>query len=69
MNASDLVTMVGDLLERARGVCFLVPTIGMPIDFATTGTRFHVKLLPHARIPNVKLNLAAAVKAAVLFSN
>ncbi|KAI0717723.1 hypothetical protein C8T65DRAFT_737776 [Cerioporus squamosus] len=37
LNASDLVTMVGDLLERE--------------------TKFHVKPLPHARIPIVKLNL------------
>ncbi|KAH8822680.1 hypothetical protein DL96DRAFT_1618719 [Flagelloscypha sp. PMI_526] len=37
LNASDLVTMVGDLLERE--------------------TKFHVKPLPHARIPIVKLSL------------
>ncbi|KAL5478923.1 hypothetical protein ACEPAI_2210 [Sanghuangporus weigelae] len=37
LNASDLVTMVGDLLERE--------------------TKFHVKSLPHARIPIVKLSL------------
>ncbi|KAI1790594.1 hypothetical protein LXA43DRAFT_890815 [Ganoderma leucocontextum] len=37
LNAADLVTMVGDLLERE--------------------TKFHVKPLPHARIPIVKLNL------------
>ncbi|KAI0351604.1 hypothetical protein OH77DRAFT_914560 [Trametes cingulata] len=37
LNASDLVTMVGDLLERE--------------------TKFHVKPLPHARIPIVKLTL------------
>jgi terminal uridylyltransferase len=35
--ASDLVTMLGDLLERE--------------------TKFHVKPLPHARIPIVKLSL------------
>ncbi|KAI0742738.1 hypothetical protein C8Q80DRAFT_929110 [Daedaleopsis nitida] len=40
LNASDLVTMVGDLLERE--------------------TKFHVKPLPHARIPIVKLNLDAS---------
>ncbi|KAJ7222505.1 hypothetical protein GGX14DRAFT_492140 [Mycena pura] len=37
LSASDLVTMVGDLLERE--------------------TKFHVKTLPHARIPIVKLSL------------
>ncbi|KAI0632885.1 hypothetical protein C8Q77DRAFT_853215 [Trametes polyzona] len=37
LNAADLVTMVGDLLERE--------------------TKFHVKPLPHARIPIVKLTL------------
>ncbi|EJD04947.1 PAP/OAS1 substrate-binding domain-containing protein, partial [Fomitiporia mediterranea MF3/22] len=37
LSASDLVTMVGDLLERE--------------------TKFHVKPLPHARIPIVKLSL------------
>ncbi|KAJ4481115.1 hypothetical protein J3R30DRAFT_3865712 [Lentinula aciculospora] len=36
--ASNLVTMLGDLLERAE-------------------TKFHVKPLPHARIPIVKLSL------------
>ncbi|KAJ2932016.1 hypothetical protein H1R20_g5082, partial [Candolleomyces eurysporus] len=37
LSAADLVTMLGDLLERE--------------------TKFHVKTLPHARIPIVKLNL------------
>ncbi|KAL1720359.1 hypothetical protein EV715DRAFT_250393 [Schizophyllum commune] len=37
LSASDLVTMLGDLLERE--------------------TKFHVKPLPHARIPIVKLSL------------
>ncbi|KAF9028065.1 hypothetical protein BDZ89DRAFT_1133875 [Hymenopellis radicata] len=37
LSASDLVTMLGDLLERE--------------------TKFHVKPLPHARIPIVKLTL------------
>ncbi|THH07581.1 hypothetical protein EW145_g3287 [Phellinidium pouzarii] len=37
LSATDLVTMVGDLLERE--------------------TKFHVKPLPHARIPIVKLSL------------
>ena len=57
LNASDLVTMVGDLLERGAYCdpqsAIAVPIVGHP----TTETKFHVKPLPHARIPIVKLNL------------
>lgn len=55
LSASDLVTMVGDLLER--GAC-TVPSVvhGSGLERATE-TKFHVKPLPHARIPIVKLTL------------
>ncbi|KAI0920419.1 hypothetical protein AcV5_010157 [Taiwanofungus camphoratus] len=42
LSATDLVTMLGDLLERE--------------------TRFHVKPLPHARIPIVKLTLDPSLR-------
>lgn len=58
LNASDLVTMLGDLLERGQ----YTPhhnhsSSNLPPDSNTTETKFHVKTLPHARIPIVKLSL------------
>lgn len=55
LNAADLVTMVGDLLERGTQRA-LQCGINMPIG-CITETKFHVKPLPHARIPIVKLTL------------
>lgn len=53
LNASDLVTMLGDLLERGPSYPLLqTPFLTLPPE-----TRFHVKPLPHARIPIVKLSL------------
>lgn len=50
--ASDLVTMLGDLLERGEQVA-------VSLDYCSRypETKFHVKPLPHARIPIVKLTL------------
>lgn len=60
LSATDLVTMLGDLLER--GVYYCIPRC--PFDcllirsiLETLETKFHVKPLPHARIPIVKLSL------------
>lgn len=55
LNAADLVTMVGDLLERGTQRA-LQCGISVPIG-CITETKFHVKPLPHARIPIVKLTL------------
>lgn len=52
--ATDLVTMLGDLLERGMfgsTSCHFFPNLRIP------ETKFHVKPLPHARIPIVKLSL------------
>ena len=54
LSASDLVTMVGDLLERGPPVA-LFPII--PFSSSLSETKFQVKTLPHARIPIVKLSL------------
>jgi terminal uridylyltransferase len=52
--ATDLVTMLGDLLERGAYLTLLfnIPYLTMFLE-----TKFHVKPLPHARIPIVKLSL------------
>lgn len=55
LNAADLVTMVGDLLERGTQHA-LQYEINIPIG-CIAETKFHVKPLPHARIPIVKLTL------------
>ncbi len=53
--ASDLVTMLGDLLERGES---LWPVFeGENSHISSQETKFHVKPLPHARIPIVKLTL------------
>jgi terminal uridylyltransferase len=53
--ATDLVTMLGDLLERgAYHTFYLIFFLGLTIS---PETKFHVKPLPHARIPIVKLSL------------
>ena len=58
LNASDLVTMVGDLLERGLSYFpFYHLAITIPIGYMIPETKFHVKPLPHARIPIVKLTL------------
>jgi terminal uridylyltransferase len=58
LSATDLVTMLGDLLERGM----LHPSLHtllhlQPILSRHPETKFHVKPLPHARIPIVKLSL------------
>lgn len=54
LSATDLVTMLGNLLERGiyQSGCH---TTGVEPFFLET--KFHVKPLPHARIPIVKLSL------------
>ena len=52
--ATDLVTMLGDLLER--GTYLSIPVNVLYLT-ALSETKFHVKPLPHARIPIVKLSL------------
>lgn len=52
--ASDLVTMLGDLLERGTP---LTHACGVFSLILLAETKFHVKPLPHARIPIVKLSL------------
>jgi terminal uridylyltransferase len=53
--ATDLVTMLGDLLERGMHSPYALPHF--PVIILFTETKFHVKTLPHARIPIVKLSL------------
>ena len=53
--ASDLVTMVGDLLER--GMPLVLLQYQFDTHYLRLETKFHVKPLPHARIPIVKLSL------------
>ena len=53
LSATDLVTMLGDLLERGTDSP-LSPQAGSEFGVET---KFHVKPLPHARIPIVKLSL------------
>lgn len=53
--ATDLVTMLGDLLER--GVYLIPVQFACFLNFTMIETKFHVKPLPHARIPIVKLSL------------
>jgi len=53
--ASDLVTMLGDLLER--GMYLPSPLATFLTVIAHLETKFLVKPLPHARIPIVKLSL------------
>lgn len=59
--AADLVTMLGDLLERGMGMIFIPDqyVVSYPNNCrcVCTETKFHVKPLPHARIPIVKLTL------------
>ena len=50
--ASDLVTMLGDLLERGEQA-----SVSLDYHSRYPETKFHVKPLPHARIPIVKLTL------------
>jgi terminal uridylyltransferase len=52
--ATDLVTMLGDLLERGA---YLPACINVSCLTVLSETKFHVKPLPHARIPIVKLSL------------
>ena len=54
--ATDLVTMLGDLLERGIPHFTLSPLLGYLL-IRNPETKFHVKPLPHARIPIVKLSL------------
>ena len=54
--ASDLVTMVGDLLERGK-FSFFSSLLSRRRLLSDLETKFHVKPLPHARIPIVKLSL------------
>lgn len=53
--ATDLVTMLGDLLER--GMFIISMLLETFFTFKHAETKFHVKPLPHARIPIVKLSL------------
>jgi terminal uridylyltransferase len=56
--ATDLVTMLGDLLERGKHLVFHpTPISSHPFQSRNQETKFHVKPLPHARIPIVKLSL------------
>lgn len=56
LSATDLVTMLGDLLERGQIYAFcLLWNSNAQVAYAET--KFHVKPLPHARIPIVKLSL------------
>lgn len=59
LNASDLVTMLADLLERGQ-FDTSADQDSMPLAHALAETKFHVKPLPHARIPIVKLSLDPA---------
>lgn len=56
LSAADLVTMLGDLLERGLSP-FLPFNILCAQLMSRLETKFHVKPLPHARIPIVKLSL------------
>ena len=53
--ASNLVTLLGDLLERGKDPDRITPSVSL--ISSPTETKFHVKPLPHARIPIVKLTL------------
>lgn len=55
LSASDLVVVLGDLLERGQSL--FRPVIDTGPHSAVSETKFHVKPLPHARIPIVKLSL------------
>ena len=56
--ATDLVTMLGDLLERGKHSVFHPTRISShPFQSRNLETKFRVKPLPHARIPIVKLSL------------
>jgi len=58
LSATDLVTMLGDLLERgesSRSTLYSSRRHSCPSN--SPETKFHVKPLPHARIPIVKLSL------------
>jgi len=66
LSATDLVTMLGDLLERGTCSHPSHPPFNWPPDyihsyFRNPETKFHVKPLPHARIPIVKLSLDPSV--------
>jgi terminal uridylyltransferase len=54
--ATDLVTMLGNLLERGQSWAIVFLQLGAHSD-SFPETKFHVKPLPHARIPIVKLSL------------
>lgn len=53
LSASDMVTMLGDLLERGQ----LTSHTRRHLIHCAAETKFNVKPLPHARIPIVKLSL------------
>jgi terminal uridylyltransferase len=53
--ASNLVTLLGDLLERGKAPRLNVSSVSLISSLPET--KFHVKPLPHARIPIVKLTL------------
>src|SRR6266478_3994421 len=53
--ASNLVTLLGDLLERGKDPGRIAPSVSL--ISSPPETKFHVKPLPHARIPIVKLTL------------
>jgi terminal uridylyltransferase len=55
--ASDLVTMLGDLLERGMYRTPALTYTPFLTFISHPETKFHVKPLPHARIPIVKLSL------------
>ena len=54
LSATDLVTMLGDLLERGALRCLYAYRCLVRLH---AETKFHVKPLPLARIPIVKLSL------------
>lgn len=56
LSAADLVTMLGDLLERGLSPFLPFNILCAPL-ISHLETKFHVKPLPHARIPIVKLSL------------
>ena len=59
LQASDLVTMLGDLLERGDfpSPHWIQTSEGLTHKNGIAETKFHVKTLPFARIPIVKLSL------------
>lgn len=55
LSASDLVVMLGDLLNR--GWLYILADDPLISHRVSSETKFHVKPLPHARIPIIKLSL------------